>query len=271
MPSPVFEFGRFELDVNGYELRRAGRKVRLQRIPMELLILLVERKGALVTRDEISSRIWSADELVDTQSSINTAIRKIREALGDDGDKPRFVETVVGKGYRFAGAVSVREPPERAAAVAVREDANPVRAESPRLQPPPKQRGVALAVAGLAAAILISAIAVSILSRNQPQAEPMTVVPFTAVPGPQAWPALSPDGNQVAFGWTGETGDCSHIYVKTVGGAWPVKITDSGDCDSSPSWSRDGRWMAFLRKRPEGNLGLYVMPAFGGMRATSPP
>jgi DNA-binding response OmpR family regulator len=82
LPAPVFQFDRFELDVRGYELRRAGRKIRLQRVPMDLLIYLVERNGALVTREEIASHIWNAGAEIDTHSSINTAVRKIRQGAG---------------------------------------------------------------------------------------------------------------------------------------------------------------------------------------------
>ena len=99
-----------ELDLVRYELRRRGRAVRLERQPMELLILLVERKEQLVTRDEIVTRLWGQNPSVDAERSINTAIRKIRLALGDDPEKPRFVETVIGKGYRFVYPIRVISP-----------------------------------------------------------------------------------------------------------------------------------------------------------------
>ena len=131
MPSPVFEFGRFKLDVAGYELRRGGRKVRLQRVPMDLLILLVERQGILVTREEIASRVWNGDGFVDTQSSINTAIRKIRQALDDDTEDPLFIETIVGKGYRFIGEVLLPLAIEEAPAITTQASIVPVQADTP--------------------------------------------------------------------------------------------------------------------------------------------
>src|SRR5580704_13737010 len=91
----------FELDTRAYELRRAGRVLKLERIPMELLFLLIEKKEQLVTRDEIIERIWGKDVFLDTDNSINAAIRKIRQVLKDDPDQPRFVQTIVGRGYRF--------------------------------------------------------------------------------------------------------------------------------------------------------------------------
>ena len=91
----------FELDARAYQLRRSGRPVKLERIPMELLLLLVERRGEIVTRDQIIERVWGKDVFLDTDNSINAAIRKIRQVLKDDPAHPQFVQTVTGRGYRF--------------------------------------------------------------------------------------------------------------------------------------------------------------------------
>jgi DNA-binding winged helix-turn-helix (wHTH) protein/tetratricopeptide (TPR) repeat protein len=96
-----------ELDLGRYELRRLGRRVKLEKKPMELLILLVGRRDQLVSRKEIVAKLWRSDLFVDTELNINNIVRKIRTALGDDFTKPRFLETVVGKGYRFIGPVRV--------------------------------------------------------------------------------------------------------------------------------------------------------------------
>lgn len=96
----------YELDLGAFELRRAGRVLRLERIPMELLILLVERSGQLVSRDEIIERIWGRDVFLGTDNSINAAIRKIRQVLRDDPERPRFIQTVTAKGYRLIAPVS---------------------------------------------------------------------------------------------------------------------------------------------------------------------
>ena len=103
-----FRFGDFELDVAAFTLRREGTPVRLERIPMEVLVLLVEHAGTLVARDSIHAALWGSDVFLDRDAAINTAMRKIRKALGEDADRLRFVETVVGKGYRFVGPM-VRE------------------------------------------------------------------------------------------------------------------------------------------------------------------
>ena len=99
--------GEIELDLGRYELRRMGRRVKLEKKPMELLILLVGRREQLVSRKEIVAKLWRSNLFVDTELNINNIVRKIRTALGDDFTKPRFLETVVGKGYRFIGPVRV--------------------------------------------------------------------------------------------------------------------------------------------------------------------
>ncbi|MGH9516386.1 MAG: winged helix-turn-helix domain-containing protein [Terriglobales bacterium] len=101
----LFHFGEFTLDPSRYLLQRNERRLRLEKIPMELLLLLVQRGGQLVARQEIAEHLWGKDVFLDVDHSINVAIRKIRVVLRDDPEKPRFVETVVGKGYRFAAPV----------------------------------------------------------------------------------------------------------------------------------------------------------------------
>lgn len=96
-----------ELDLGRYELRRRGRRVKLAKKPMELLILLVSRRDQLVSRDDIVSKLWRSHLFIDTEPNINNIVRKIRTALGDNSAKPRFLETIVGKGYRFIGPVRV--------------------------------------------------------------------------------------------------------------------------------------------------------------------
>ncbi len=103
----TFRFRDFVLDVVAYELRRTGHPVRLERQPMDLLILLVARRGQLVSRSEIVDALWGKDVFVDVENGVNTAIRKLRQALRDSPDAPTFIETVPGKGYRFIAIVDV--------------------------------------------------------------------------------------------------------------------------------------------------------------------
>ena len=115
--------GDIELDLGRYELRRSGRRIKLEKKPMELLIFLVARREQLVSRKEIIKKLWRSDLFIDTEPNINNIVQKIRAALGDDSARPRFLETVVGKGYRFVGPVRVidaRYPPSDFGSSAVR-------------------------------------------------------------------------------------------------------------------------------------------------------
>jgi DNA-binding winged helix-turn-helix (wHTH) protein len=101
----IFRFARFEADREGYQLRHDSRKIKLERIPLELLFLLLEHAGKLVPRAQAATRLWGDGVYLDTERSINTAILKLRKALGDDPHHPQFIETIVGKGYRFIAPV----------------------------------------------------------------------------------------------------------------------------------------------------------------------
>ncbi len=122
MPGGSYQFEDFELDSGAYELRRTGRVVRIERIPLDLLFFLVERRGQLVTRQEIIERVWGKDVFVDSDTSVNTAIRKIRQALREDPDKPRLLFTVAGKGYRFVTPVAKAAPAIKEAAIPAQVD-----------------------------------------------------------------------------------------------------------------------------------------------------
>jgi len=112
MPGASLKFDDLELDFGSYQLRRNGSVIKLERIPMELLIMLAGRNGQLVSREEIIEKLWGKDVFVDSEHGVNTAIRKIRNALQDDPENPRFIETVVGKGYRFTAPL-VAAPEEQ--------------------------------------------------------------------------------------------------------------------------------------------------------------
>jgi DNA-binding winged helix-turn-helix (wHTH) protein/tetratricopeptide (TPR) repeat protein len=107
MPSAARAIGEIELDLGRYELRRSGRRVKLEKKPMDLLIFLVGRRDQLVLRKDIVTKLWRSDLFIYAEPNINNIVRKIRVALGDNSAKPRFLETVVSKGYRFIGPVRV--------------------------------------------------------------------------------------------------------------------------------------------------------------------
>jgi Tol biopolymer transport system component/DNA-binding winged helix-turn-helix (wHTH) protein len=117
--SSVLQFGEFELDVRNHRLRRSGSELKLERIPMELLILLASRPGELVRREEIIQELWGDEINVDTENAINTAVRKIRQVLGDDSSSPHFVQTISKRGYRFlAEPTRPAVPPQAPASTA---------------------------------------------------------------------------------------------------------------------------------------------------------
>src|SRR5215470_10540362 len=105
-PTPPVEtvrFGVFEVDVRAGELRKRGVKVPLQGLPVQILIILLENPGRVVTRDELRTKLWPADTFVDFDHSLHNAIARLREALGENANSPRFVETLPRRGYRFIG------------------------------------------------------------------------------------------------------------------------------------------------------------------------
>src|SRR5579862_93536 len=104
----------YELDLRPRRLRRGSHVLKLERIPLEMLVLLVEHKDEIVTRDEIVSRVWGQGVFLDTDNSIRGAIRKLRQALKDDAERPRFIQTVTGQGYRFIAPVAPVEEENRA-------------------------------------------------------------------------------------------------------------------------------------------------------------
>ncbi|HWY53729.1 MAG TPA: winged helix-turn-helix domain-containing protein [Terriglobales bacterium] len=118
MPEKKVRFDDFHLDYARFQLCRCGIPVRLEGLPLQLLMFLIEKRGQLVTREQISTELWSSkDVFVDVEQGINTAIRKIRRALADDADQPRYLQTVVGRGYRFVAPtaeedLSSPKPPE---------------------------------------------------------------------------------------------------------------------------------------------------------------
>ena len=107
-PSPrIVRFSTFELNLHSGELRQRGQKVKLQEQPLQVLTTLLEQPGELITREQLRNKLWPADTFVDFDHSLNTAIRRLRDALGETAERPIFVETVARRGYRFIGHVEI--------------------------------------------------------------------------------------------------------------------------------------------------------------------
>jgi TolB-like protein/DNA-binding winged helix-turn-helix (wHTH) protein/Tfp pilus assembly protein PilF len=155
-PRRILGFGPFEVDLTSGELRREGFKVKLQDQPRRLLVLLLESAGEVVTREELRSKLWPADTFVDFDHSLNTAVRKLREALGDSAEAPRYVETLARRGYRFAVPVREREAPASPALSAEAELPSPAPPTHAATRRPSFPSRVILIAGALGAAALLA-------------------------------------------------------------------------------------------------------------------
>ena len=108
MPGEPIRFGLFEFDPRSGELRKQGLKIRLQGQPVEILSMLLARPGELVTREELQKKLWPEDTFVDFDPSLNAAMKRLRSALGDSAETPRFIETLARRGYRFLAPVDAQ-------------------------------------------------------------------------------------------------------------------------------------------------------------------
>ncbi|MDQ1407139.1 MAG: hypothetical protein QOG55_2768 [Acidobacteriaceae bacterium] len=259
MPSEIVQLGPFVLDVSRYELTCGGKPVRMERIPMDLLILLVREKGRLVGREEIIERLWGKDVHFDTDNGINTAIRKIRRALGEDPEKPQYIETVQGKGYRSKipvdGAISLDDK-SPASNVYVSSTPSGIR----HVVSARTTRNVVLV------GTVVWALALSFLyyrhSLRSKTVQP-AVTPAVTNVGEKYTPSLSPDGQHLAFVWNGGAGPHFNLYVKVVGTEESLRLTNQPSLDFDPVWSPDGRYIAFCRILKNAT-GVYIVPASGG-------
>jgi Tol biopolymer transport system component/DNA-binding winged helix-turn-helix (wHTH) protein len=252
----VVSFGVFEADLRTRELRKQGVRLKLPHQSFQILQVLLERRGELVSRDELRQLLWPADTFVDFDHGLNNAIKRIRDALNDSAETPRYIETLPRLGYRFIGSGEGGDLLSGEAGVRAR---LPSATPSSRL---PWRLLVPIAGIGLVAAII------SILLWHKPasQTAPLTIIPFTTYPGPELFPSFSPDGNQIAFAWNrGDESrvDALDLYVKQLGSEIPRRLTNHPATYLLPAWSPDGRFIAFSRGDSNGS-GIYMLPVLGG-------
>jgi len=245
----LFHFDCFLVNTQSGELYRDGARLKIPDQSFDILAMLLERPGEVIKRTEIQKRLWPDDTVVEFENSINAAIKRLRTALGDSAEQPRFIETIPRRGYRFVGTLT--EVPAKGVE---RGNAGKTRWVGIR-------RWAALVVAGTAVATLC-VLFVARFSRlsDASRIPEIEVVPLARMPGNEFEPSFSPDGNQAAFALN--AGKNSGIYTMMVGGEKVVALTKGpGDC--CPAWSPDGREIAFSRAT-EWSYEVYVVPAVGG-------
>ena len=257
---PVARFGVFELDLREGELRRSGLRLKLAPQPFQVLQALLERPGEIVTRDELRDRVWPESTFIDYRLALKKCVNRIREALGDSVDHPRFIETLRGRGYRFVapvewtGGFSVQpvEPASNGTTA-------PTQSESPNRRF--WQIGAVCLVVLVGSGALFRTGRLYRSADSRPRPEPV-VLPLISLPGQQSMPAFSPDGSRVAFLWRAPKHEESGIYVSVVGTQSVLRLSQGAN-DYSPAWSPDGREVAFLRDEGD-QFFVRLAPALGG-------
>jgi Tol biopolymer transport system component/DNA-binding winged helix-turn-helix (wHTH) protein len=271
---PVFRFGTFELDLSTGELTHNGRRVALQDQPARVLCLLVSRAGQLVTREELRRTLWSADTFVEFESALNIVVTKIRHALGDAAAYPRFIETVPKRGYRFIADVHRVEPTNGVGyaeelATDFAASAGPSLAAGQTRQALRWLMPGAVVVMLAAAAALLGTIRFGTTAKDTSQAS-FRIVALNRLPGTKGPPALSPDGDRVAFTW--DRGQGYELHVQSVGFDTTRQLAPSPGGGEFPAWSPDGRTIAFIRRfrneRGHTGDGVLAVPADGGPEQT---
>jgi Tol biopolymer transport system component/DNA-binding winged helix-turn-helix (wHTH) protein len=280
-------FGQFEMNRISRELRKDGSAVKLQRQQFAVLQLLTERAGQIVSREEIHQHIWGNDTFVDFERGINFSINQIRAALGDDADKPRFIETIPRRGYRFIATIENDEPrtadspasetpmPGGRTSIASGDqdqvnsspDVNAALAAAPARPLLSKRILIGLSLlAILAAGLLGYRLLITRAKHTLPTSQfpNLRITQLTSLPGQYRDPAFSPDGKQIAFIWDGENPVRGDLYVQLVGGEKPLRLTHTSTGSvCCADWSPDGRQIIFGRCDDNGG-GVFTIPALGG-------
>src|SRR5579871_3544184 len=225
--SATRRFGVFEVDLRSGELRRNGIKVKLQEQPLQVLGQLLERPGEVVTREDLRKHLWPADTFVDFDHSLNAAIRRLRDALGDSAENPTFVETVARRGYRFLAPVSI--PPSNGFAVVAPAAVDPVPAAIPIRHPwwiAAGAIGLLLLILGLTLGFFLAPHAAAPLRLTQLTANPIN--------DPVRVAAISRDGRYLAFS------DGSGFFLRQIDTGETHAVTlPEGLGATSVSWNPD--------------------------------
>ncbi len=265
-PSPV-RFGLFQLDLRSGELRKAGLRIGLQEQSLQALTLLLERPGDLVTREQLRQRLWPGGTFVDFDHGVNAVIHRLRDALGDSAETPRFIETIPRRGYRFIAPVDTGVT-DRNVQLEPGGESRPMGTVAGQPGSAARARGQHVAIltwpAVLVALTISAAVPFYVLRLWSSRGAPARAMPMTSLPGQKHDPSFSPDGSQIVFVWDGVNGDNDDIYIKVIGaGGGPRRLTTNPAPDRNPVWSPDGRDIAFARSSNE-RIEIFVTPAPGG-------
>ena len=259
---PIARFEDFEVNLETGEVWKAGRPLKVQDQPFRVLAALLERPGQIVTREELRQLIWPDKNFGDFDHAINLALTKLRAGLGDSADVPHLIETLPRRGYRFIAPLKEQSDPPAAGIVAPPQEPT---VPSPVKEPPAKAVGKTLwLIVGALALVIVAAVALLRMfsTPRQQSSTGSEILPLVSMPGQQDSPAISPDGSQIAFTYSG--GPHPGIYIALIGGEKPLQLTQS-DADDYPTWSPDGRQIAFARfNNSNYEKKLYVIPALGG-------
>lgn len=257
-------FGQFHFDLLTGELRKSERRIRLAEQSAQVLTALLERAGDLVTRDELRERLWPADSFVDFDHGLNSAIRRLRNALGDSADRPKFVETLPRKGYRFVARVG-STPVQEGSGIAG--DAPLIPPRAPENSPIPPATAARrtnvrswIALGATLSAVALYAALVALSPDKSGDAAEWAPLRLTFEDGLQTEPVFSPDGQSVAY--AANVSGQLNIYTRRISGGSPVRITTDAADDWQPDWSPDGNSVVFRSERAGG--GIYVAPINGG-------
>jgi len=249
----------FEVDPRAGELRRNGVRLKIQDQPFQVLLKLLAQPSQIVTREELKAALWPSDTFVDFDNGLNMAVKRLREALADDADRPIFIETVPRKGYRFIA------PVENPGAGVGKQELIPASYQpetKPRESVANRSWHLSYPLLALSATAAVALVAFLVYRRYEPISPqpPIEVVPLAGL-GKYEWEAaFSPDGNHVAYADHSPTRE--GIYVTTIGSEKSLRLTsDFFDC--CPRWSPDGRQVAFSRLT-NGAADIFVVPASGG-------
>jgi Tol biopolymer transport system component/DNA-binding winged helix-turn-helix (wHTH) protein len=282
MGSPEGRNGRihfepFELDPEAQRLRRRGVTLKLHPKQFVVLQMLAERAGEIVSRQEIQQRVWGNDTFVDFDRGINFCINQIRAALGDDADRPRYIETIPRRGYRFIANIDREEKVEPGVLGSSIPTTPPSQAnESDKLRAPQSAPFLTKRKILTGSLVLLAAIVIVLIvlrpwhsKTRSEQANQISrgvrTFPLMTFPGEFFGVALSPDASQAAFTWDGPDFGKWNIYVQRIGGDRPLQITHTqGGMIAWVDWSPDGSLLVFGRCGDDNHGSLYTIPAQGG-------